>query len=75
MKKKVRFHAPIFTKLINSQHHYVQIPYTQYHPNQAISVVSMETYLTTCYVEHNKFMGTSPALNFIQSVRKMQKIR
>jgi len=37
-QKSIAFAAPIFTKLTNVQQHYVQITYTNFHPNRTIYV-------------------------------------
>lgn len=32
------FLMPVFTKPTNAEHHYVQLPYTEGHPNRTINV-------------------------------------
>ena len=81
-KKSLAIHALISMQLINIQHHYVQIDYTEFHQNHTINATSTtrNTFMPLSKERPllHQFVKNcpSPILNFIQKQdRKTQKVQ
>jgi hypothetical protein len=61
------FPAPVFMKFTNAEQHYVQIPYTEFHPDQITNAQSMAansfTLLSKVWLSLSQFSQNSQLLN------------